>query len=55
MYMIRFCLAMIALIGSFLGVVIAVNYDFVVGVIIAAGCILGLLVHLDEVNNNHPR
>ena len=55
MYMIRFCLAMIALIGSHLGVIVALHYDVVVGVLIAAGCILGLLVHLDEVNNNHPR
>ena len=55
MYIIRFCLAMIAFIGSFLGVIVALNYDVVIGVIIAAGCILGLLVHLDEVNNNHHR
>jgi ABC-type dipeptide/oligopeptide/nickel transport system permease subunit len=52
MYMIRFCLAMMT---SLFVVVIAVNYNLVVGVIV------GYIVHLlwlywvDKLNNNHPR
>ena len=55
MYIIRFCLAMIAFIGSFLGVIVALNYDVVIGVIVSYIVHLLWLYWVDKLNNNHPR